>query len=241
MIALEGRVLAKMKLEMVPVMQEFLKKYIVFSKAETRDASADWVQLGLAGADAQALLDELFGESHERDRHCRMTPDSVVLTIPCIEPKYEVWLKSDTHADTLRIIQESAKTMNEERWNLLEIESGWAWVDSQTSNQYLPQMLNLQALGAISFTKGCYLGQEVVTRVHRLERVSRRLVRMAFSNNRPEKGDILHEDGKEVGKITSVVKNCDNFVAIGWLKSKIIDGKVVLDEGAIFVESLPAS
>lgn len=101
--------------------------------------------------------------------------------------------------------------------------------------------LEANIISALSFTKGCYLGQEVVTRVHRLERVSRRLVRMVYSQNRPEKGDFVHENGKEVGKITSVVKKCDNFVAIGWLKSKIIDGEVAFDEAAVFVESLPAS
>ncbi len=130
--------------------------------------------------------------------------------------------------------------MTGEEAELTRIQAGIPAIPADVDGNSL-NPLEANITSALSFTKGCYLGQEVVTRVHRLERVSRRLVRMVFSDFRPEKGDFLHGSGKEVGKITSVVKNCDNFVAIGWLKSKIVDGEVALDEGTVFVESLPAS
>lgn len=96
-------------------------------------------------------------------------------------------------------------------------------------------------LSPVSFTKGCYLGQEVVARAHRLGRASRRLVRLSSDAGTVQQGDFLHLEGKQVGKFTSVVNNCDNIVAIGWLKSKIIDGMVAFDEGVFTVDSIPAS
>jgi tRNA-modifying protein YgfZ len=46
-----------------------------------------------------------------------------------------------------------------------------------TSEQFTPQMLNLDLVGGVSFTKGCYTGQEIVARTHHLGRVKRRSMR----------------------------------------------------------------
>ena len=49
------------------------------------------------------------------------------------------------------------------------------WLCPETSEQFIPQWLNLDTLGGISFTKGCYTGQEIVARTHYLGEVKRRL------------------------------------------------------------------
>lgn len=60
-------------------------------------------------------------------------------------------------------------------WQLREIEAGLPTVLPETSGAFLPQMLDLDRLGAVSFTKGCYLGQEVVARAQHRGEVKRRL------------------------------------------------------------------
>jgi len=59
-------------------------------------------------------------------------------------------------------------------WERAELEAGIPEVYVQTSGQFVAQMLNLDRLGALSFTKGCYPGQEIVARAHHLGRVKRR-------------------------------------------------------------------
>ncbi|MGS0756290.1 CAF17-like 4Fe-4S cluster assembly/insertion protein YgfZ [Roseateles sp. GG27B] len=49
-------------------------------------------------------------------------------------------------------------------WQWLEVQSGLAWVQQATREQFVPQMLNLELLGGVNFQKGCYPGQEVVAR-----------------------------------------------------------------------------
>jgi tRNA-modifying protein YgfZ len=62
-------------------------------------------------------------------------------------------------------------------WHRLDIASGQAQVFAATSEEFVAQMLNLDALDAVSFEKGCYTGQEVIARAHFRGRVKRRLQR----------------------------------------------------------------
>jgi folate-binding protein YgfZ len=62
-------------------------------------------------------------------------------------------------------------------WRLLDIADGVAQVYAATSEEFVAQMLNLDALGGIAFDKGCYTGQEVIARAHYRGRVKRRMQR----------------------------------------------------------------
>ena len=99
--------------------------------------------------------------------------------------------------------------------------------------------LEANLLSALSFDKGCYLGQEVVTRVHRLDRLSRRFVSFSGIGKVQAAPHELNDSGKAVGAITSVAKSNDKITALGWLKSRYPDGTVRLDEGDFEVRTLP--
>jgi tRNA-modifying protein YgfZ len=62
-------------------------------------------------------------------------------------------------------------------WRRLDIAAGLPQVYAETSEEFVAQMLNLDALGAIAFDKGCYTGQEVIARAHYRGRVKRRMQR----------------------------------------------------------------
>ena len=90
------------------------------------------------------------------------------------------------------------------RWRRLEIASGIAWIDDATRESFLPQMLDLDRLGAVSFDKGCYPGQEVVARAHYLGRVKRRLYRGRVGTGpRPVPGDRIRAGDAGVGSIVA--------------------------------------
>lgn len=60
------------------------------------------------------------------------------------------------------------------RWRRNELLSGIAWLNKATSEKFIPQMLGLDAIGAVSFSKGCYPGQEIIIRARHLGEVKRR-------------------------------------------------------------------
>jgi len=64
---------------------------------------------------------------------------------------------------------------NSEYWVYQDISAGIPWLSQVTSEDYIPQMLNIDKLGGISFTKGCYTGQEIIARTHYLGKAKREL------------------------------------------------------------------
>ena len=83
-------------------------------------------------------------------------------------------------------------------WELAELEAGIPEVYLETSGQFLAQMLNLDRIGAISFTKGCYPGQEIVARAHHLGRVKRRARLFRAAGAPPAPGDALADSAGSV-------------------------------------------
>lgn len=77
----------------------------------------------------------------------------------------------------------SATAANE--WNLADIRAGLPSVPAAASEQFVPQMLNLDLIDGISFTKGCYSGQEIVARTQHLGRIKRRTFRYALAQGAP--------------------------------------------------------
>jgi len=91
-------------------------------------------------------------------------------------------------------------------WKLAELERGITWLCSETSAQFLPQMLGYDSLGAVNFRKGCYPGQEIVARTHYLGKVKRhpRLLSTTavICPNPLEKIEIFSADLKQEAIIT---------------------------------------
>ena len=90
----------------------------------------------------------------------------------------------------------------EREWLAADIEAGLPQVLSATSENFVPQMLNLDLLDAISFRKGCYTGQEIVARTQHLGRIKRRTFRYRLAAG-PEPAPLagLFRDGTKVAEV----------------------------------------
>ena len=77
-------------------------------------------------------------------------------------------------------------------------------VNSDTSESFLPQMIGLTDIGAVSFAKGCYLGQEVVARAQHRGEVKVRLRRYEASGEAPGVGEDLLDDDRRAGTVVGV-------------------------------------
>jgi len=101
------------------------------------------------------------------------------------------------HVNTLGFAAE-----NSAHWHYLDIIAGIPWLTMETSEQFIPQMLNLDNLGAISFTKGCYTGQEIVARTHYLGKAKRALFVAECAAPAPAANAVISDDsGQAVGKV----------------------------------------
>jgi len=95
-------------------------------------------------------------------------------------------------------------------WEAACIRLGEPEVYASTSEAWVPQMLNLDLLGAVSFRKGCYPGQEVVARTQNLGRIKRRLFRYRVSGEvLPVPGDALCLGQAKVGEVVRSARHDD--------------------------------
>lgn len=122
-------------------------------------------------------------------------------------------------------------------WARLDMESGIAWLNDATTEQFLPQELNLEDIGGLSFSKGCYPGQEIVARVHYRGQVKRRmLLARCETDSPPQPGTALRDDdGKNAGMLAGAVPTA----AHDWLVQCVID-IAATDAGKINIENGPS-
>jgi hypothetical protein len=76
----------------------------------------------------------------------------------------------------------NAATVGASAWSLLEIMSGQPCITTETYQEFVPQMVNLDVIDGVSFTKGCYPGQEIVARVRYLGKIKRKMF-LAYAEN----------------------------------------------------------
>lgn len=99
-------------------------------------------------------------------------------------------------------------------WRYQDISAGIPWLSVATSEDYIPQMLNIDKLGGISFKKGCYTGQEIIARTHYLGKAKRELflAECAKTALLDDNTTIFKDDKEQVlGKIISIQANNDNY------------------------------
>lgn len=142
-----------------------LKKFGVFAKVEIEQA-LDLSFAAFVGDRAQSSIKALFGACPDSLTPVIQVNSTTIVYIAGSIPKY--LLVDSSESITNWIEQSELQQVHDTVWSLLEICDGFPVLSETMINQYAPQVFNVQALGGISFTKGCYLGQETVARMQYL-------------------------------------------------------------------------
>lgn len=85
------------------------------------------------------------------------------------------WIAAAEHQAACDALTFEWTLQSEEYWDSQDIQSGLPWIESLTQDLFIPQTLNLELIGGVSFTKGCYPGQEIVARSHYRGTVKKRM------------------------------------------------------------------
>jgi len=119
------------------------------------------------------------------------------------------------------------------------ILGGWPAVGREIDPKTLPQEVRYEELGGVSYTKGCYVGQETVARVHFRGHVNRLLRGVAWEGAPPEQDEIA-QGNKAVGRMSSAMQVEDRGYGLAMLRREVEPGTVVSIGGiAATVERLP--
>ena len=149
-----------------------LRMFVLRSKVTITDDTDAVALLGLAGVEPSGVA----GRWH------RIAAGRFIGIVPAAEAP-GAW----------RTLTASARPVGVACWEWLDIEGGLPLITAATQDQLVPQMANLDLIGGISFTKGCYPGQEIVARTKYLGRIKRRMMRAhVIAEPPPAAGDAIY-------------------------------------------------
>jgi folate-binding protein YgfZ len=168
--------------ELLPIAHAALKKYAVFFKAILNDISDSLTYVGYQGASAEIKKNDdtlILEFAEENSRGIIINPASPVKNF----------------------------SLNPEEWKALDIAAGIPAIYPETSEKFLPHEINLQKINAISFTKGCYTGQEIIARMQYRGKLKNHMYRARVQTNTPPKhGDEITNATHPCGTIVDQVK-----------------------------------
>jgi tRNA-modifying protein YgfZ len=207
----DGTVYALLPDELLEPVQAVLRRFVLRSKVQVRIASelrVAWTRAGVesdCATGAPPPSDSAAASSVAE----RPGPQAVVFdyapgrrVLACPEAvQVEAPVRAPAQAgDDVVPIDASENALD--AWNALDISDGLPQVFAASSGAFVPQMLNLDLLDAISFTKGCYTGQEIVARTQHLGRIKRRLLGYrAGPGDAPAPLSGLFLDGTKVAEV----------------------------------------
>lgn len=140
-----------------------IKKYAVFSKL-TIAADSEAVLLGVAGFQARAALTGIFNSLPDAEHPVVQDGETTLLHFTLPAERFLLVTTAAVAEQLVARLHEQAELNDSQQWLTLDIEAGYPVIDAANSGQLIPQATNLQALEGISFSKGCYTGQEMVAR-----------------------------------------------------------------------------
>ena len=151
-----------------------LRMFVLRSEVRIEDVGGDLEVAGVAGV--RALPDRLatWAATAEVD-DVVVSGEMAVARVPGHAPRFQI-TGAPARIESFASARAAGGVPQVEAgaWRLADILAGVPRVGARTSDTFLPQMLNLDRLRAVSFEKGCYVGQEIVARAQHLGRVKRR-------------------------------------------------------------------
>ena len=161
--------------ELLSPIRAKLSMYVLRSAVKLSDGREDRALIGLAGVDGASLLDALGLSWPEADLAISSNDGLTLIRLETTRALLSVPVAGLEAAwDRLSAV---ARPVGTPAWHGFDVRAGIADIVLATQDEYVPQMLNLDVTGGISFKKGCYPGQEVVARTHYLGKVKRRMWR----------------------------------------------------------------
>jgi len=212
-LRLEDRIFLLLPEELLETVSKRLRMFVLRADVKIEDVSGAWAAFGLFGEkSAAAALQTLglpaLGLDNEAEGQGGLLASFYAIRIPDPGSPRLLVLADAAKADGIgRFLEAHAiPRWDASRWQLEDIRAGLPSVAAATVEEFVPQMLNLDLLGGISFNKGCYTGQEIVARTHYLGHLKRRMFRLAGAEGPlPQAGESLFAEGGEAQGAGTVV------------------------------------
>lgn len=225
--------------------ETLVRKYLNPRVVPYIDASAEMRQLAIVGVAARSILGPAAGVTREAlatlasyshiDAEIGGRPVMIARIPDLAAEGYELFFPADAFGTVWqRLLAGGATPGGLLAWEIARIENGRPEWGIDIDETTIPQEANHDELHAISYTKGCYTGQEVVARIHFRGHVNRHLRGLLLGHSEPaaERSPILSQDGKQIGDVrSSALSPRMGAIAIIMVRREIEMGTTIVVEG----------
>lgn len=205
----------------------WLAKHIFWNdKVQIKDVSDQWAQIEVHGSDAGTIVDQIVpGLSAQRIGGSIESEPGFVARIQGLDQDGFMFILPTDKRDNLiaRLEASGGRVGTLDQYEQLRVQAGEPAFGHELTEEYIPLEANLW--DAVSFSKGCYIGQEIIARMESRGKLAKQLVSLELDQVVPEKTVIAH-NGRDVGTITSVVAIDSRVAALGYLRTEFIDTPV---------------
>jgi folate-binding protein YgfZ len=178
---------------LLPALQKRLQMFVLRAKVRITDRTASDALIGASGADAPAAVARACGPAPSNRHDVSAFDGGYVLRVP--GGRFIVAVAPERAADVWTTLAGALRPAGSERWTWLDIVNGIGLVTAPLQDQLVPQMANMELVGAINFKKGCYPGQEIVARTQYLGKLKRRMyLARVVAEPPPAPGDALFSE-----------------------------------------------
>jgi tRNA-modifying protein YgfZ len=203
--------------------------------ARTTPLTEEWRTLLLFGSSAEASLKEsgLFRDVPAHG-HLLAGADGSILARPAAGAPFDfILLGPDAviAAAEERLSAAGGSPGTEEDAEAARILAGWPALGAEIDEKTLPQEARFDELGGVSYTKGCYLGQETVARIHFRGHPNRELRGLEWEDIAPLEGRSIEGAGREAGIVRSTLLAGGQRIGLAPIRREIAIGELVIAGG----------
>ena len=202
------------------------ESFILMVSNEVLDKLISWLSRFILRSEVEItkLEDSIFGLNQENAKKlCNIlnvetndisfeSDESCLKTIEADDERAFLIGKSENLLDDLSI-----STLTTKDWKMSDINAGIPIIYGENIEKFIPQMVNLDLINGISFSKGCYTGQEIVARVQHKGKVKQRMFRITgkASNKKINSGSAIFFADTKVGTVIESLEDNGHINALG--------------------------
>ncbi len=186
-----------------------LRMYVMMSKVTIEDVSDSMVHFSYSGQDADTELKEVLGDVPKASTESIQSGSLIVLAIVGSNSRFDIFGAVDECKDLWQKLSSNAVIATSSHWDYLNIHAGIPMISAESTEAWIPQMVNYIHIGGVDFKKGCYPGQEVVARLNYLGKTKRRMfhIEADASSALTVGSPVKSANDTEAGKVLSSVVN----------------------------------
>jgi len=221
---------------LLPAVQKRLGMFVLRARAKLTDISESRPVLGVAGKSAVPALGDLFPVLPQRPHevvHHRAY--GTLIALP--GNRFQLVAELDAAKELWHRLAAVLTPVGTPCWEWLEICNGLPLITPATQEQFVPQMANMELIGAVNFQKGCYPGQEIVARTQYLGQLKRRMVLAHVDGNMlPRAGDDLYSSAPDA-QASGMVVNAQAAPGGGYDLLAVAQTASIAEEAALHLKS----